>query len=121
MLHGRARHVLARRLSLRLGLVTRRRPLLCARLLLGLDPLLRVRRLGLLGLLALRALPPVVPAIGADHAIVMLGMLKEVLGADPVSGRERVLRQGLVFLDDLKGSSPDSSLGPLLSKVEPRP
>ena len=109
MLLGRIRCVIARR-RLRLGFVgARRRLVLSARLLLGLVPLLRMRRLGLL---AVRTLPPLiplfplipliprvpvplfprvpllplVPTIGGDHARIMLGMLEEVFGADPVSG-----------------------------------
>ena len=110
MLLGRIRCVIARR-RLRLGFVgARRRLVLSARLLLGLVPLLRTRRLGLL---AVRTLPPLiplipliplfpriplvplvprvpllplVPTIGGDHARIMLGMLEEVFGADPISG-----------------------------------
>ena len=110
-LFGRGRGVVACR-SLRPGPGVRRRLLLsAARPLRGLDPLLW---LGLLRLrLALRALllPLLVPAIGGDHAIVVLGVLEEIFGADPVSGRERVLRQGLILLDDLEGGSADLSLG----------
>ena len=113
MLLGRIRCVIARR-RLRLGFVgARRRLVLSARLLLGLVPLLRTRRLGLLAVGTLPPLIPLiplfpriplvplvplvplfprvpllplVPTIGGDHARIMLGMLEEVFGADPVSG-----------------------------------
>ena len=98
---------LGRGLHRRHGLSARPRPGL--RLLL----LLWVRRLGLLTLLALPPLVPLVPAIGSNHAIVMLGMLKVIFCADSISGRERVLRQGLVFLDYLEGGSANLSLGPV--------
>ena len=106
MLLGRILRIVARLYSLRLGLGGRCRFLLPARLLLVLDP-----RLLRLGLLTLRALPPLVPAVGGNHAVVMFGVLEEIFCADPVPRRERVLRQGLVFLDDLEGGSADPSFG----------
>ena len=108
MLLGRILRIVARLYSLRLGLGGRCRFLLPARLLLVLDPRLRLLRLGLL---TLRALPPLVPAVGGNHAVVMFGVLEEIFCADPVPRRERVLRQGLVFLDDLEGGSADPSFG----------
>ena len=111
MLLGRILRIVTRLYSLRLGLGGRCRFLLPARLLLGLDPRLRLLRLLRLGLLTLRALPPLVPAVGGNHAVVMFGVLEEIFCADPVPRRERVLRQGLVFLDDLEGGSADPSFG----------
>ena len=78
MLLGRILRIVARLYSLRLGLGGRCRFLLPARLLLVLDPRLRLLRLLRLGLLTLRALPPLVPAVGGNHAVVMFGVLEEI-------------------------------------------
>jgi hypothetical protein len=66
-----------------------------------------------LGLLILRALPPLVPTVCGNHAVIMFGVLEEVFGADTVSSRKRVLRQGLVFFDHLERGTADLSLGPI--------
>ena len=100
------RLVTSRSVCLRGGV--RRLVLFAARSLLGLDPLLG---LGLLRLLTVRTLPSLIPAIRCDNSVIVFGVLEEILGADPVSRRERVLRQGLVFLDDLERGSPDLSFG----------
>ena len=105
MLLRRLRRVVGRRYSLRLVLCGRRCFLLATRLLLGLNARLRLLRLMRMGLLSLRTLPALVPAVGCNHTVIMLGMLEEVFCSDPVPSRQRVLRQGLVFLDDLKGGS----------------
>ena len=96
------------RCGLRLGLGGRGRRLPLGLPFIRLDPRLRLLRLRLL---ILRSLPPLIPAIGGNHAIVMFGVLKKVFCADAIPRRERVLRQGLVFLDDLKGGSSDLSFG----------
>ena len=101
--------LVTRRYRLRLGLGRRRLLLLTARFLFGLDPRLRLLRLLRMGLLSLLALPPLVPAIGCNNAVIMFGVLEEVFCADSIPRRERVLRQGLVFLDDLEGGSADLS------------
>ena len=105
MLLCRIRRLVAR-YGLRLGLGCCGRRLFPTLLLPGLDPRLRLLRLGLL---ILWALPALVPTIGCNNTVIMLGVLEEIFGADAVSRRERVLRQGLVFLDDLKGGSADLS------------
>ena len=105
MLLCRIRRLVAR-YGLRLGLGGRGRRLFPALLLPGLDSRLRLLWLGLL---ILWALPALVPTIGCNNTVIMLGVLEEIFGADTVSCRERVLRQGLVFLDDLEGSSADLS------------
>ena len=110
MLLGRLRRLVTRRCRLRLGLGRRHRLLLTARLLFGLNPRLRLLRLLRMGLLSLRTLPPLVPAIGCNNAVIMFSVLEEVFCADSIARRERVLRQGLVFLDDLEGGSADLSL-----------
>ena len=107
MLLCRIRSLVAR-YGLRLGLGCCGRRLFPALLLPGLDPRLRLLRLGLL---ILWALPALVPTIGCNNTVIMLGVLEEVFGADSISRRERVLRQGLVFLDDLEGGSADLSFG----------
>jgi len=94
--------------SVRLRGGVRRLVLFAARSLLGLDPLLG---LGLLRLLTVRTLPSLIPAICCDNSVIVFGVLEEIFGADPVSRRERVLRQGLVFLDNLERGSPDLSFG----------
>ena len=109
MLLGRVRRLVVRS-SLRLGFGGRGRLLPLGRPFIGLDPRLRLLRLGLL---ILRSLPPLIPSIGGNHAVVMFGVLKKVFCADSVARRERVLRQGLVFLDDLEGGSADLSFRPI--------
>ena len=97
--------------SVRLRGGVRRLVLFAARSLLGLDPLLGLGLLRLLRLLTVRTLPSLIPAICCDNSVIVFGVLEEIFGADPVSRRERVLRQGLVFLDDLERGSPDLSFG----------
>ena len=109
MLLGRVRRLVVR-CGLTLGLGRRGRRLLLGRPLFGLDPRLRLLRLGLL---ILRSLPPLVPSVGGNHTVIMFGVLEEIFGADSVARRERVLRQGLVFLDDLEGGSADLSFRPI--------
>jgi len=111
VLLGRVCRRLVGRRHLGLGLGIGGRLLLPSGLLLGLDTLLWLGLLVLLVLLTLRALPPLVPAIGGNHAIVMFGVLEEIFCADSVPGRERVLRQGLVFLYDLERGSANLSFG----------
>ena len=105
--------IACRRLGLRLGacrLLSR-----SARILFLLDALLRLLRLlsllRLLRLLTVWALPPLIPAIGRNHTVIVLGVLEEIFCADSVPGRERVLRQGLVFLYDLERGSANLSFG----------
>ena len=117
MLLGLFRRFVGRyRTRLRRG--TCRRLLLSALRFLGFDPLLRVGRLRLL---TLRALPTLIPAIGCNNTVIMLGMLEEIFSADSVSGRQCVLRQGLIFLNDLERGSADLSFGSVALKSRAAP
>lgn len=51
--------------------------------------------------LALDVLMPVVLSVRADHAIVVLGMLIEILGSDPIARSRRIARHRQVFLEHL--------------------
>ena len=51
-------------------------------------------------------------AVRADHAIVVLGMLVEILGRDPVPCGARVARHRQIFLEDLIGVAADTDVGP---------
>ena len=121
MLLGRILRIVARLYSLRLGLGGRCRFLLPARLLLVLDPRLRLLRLLRLGLLTLRALPPLVPAVGGNHAVVMFGVLEEIFCADPVPAESASCAKAWYFSMTWKAVPRILPSGPLLSKVEPRP
>jgi len=44
---------------------------------------------------------------GVDDAIIMLGMLKEVLGRDPIAGCQGIARQRLIAFEDLRGAALD--------------
>ena len=48
----------------------------------------------------------------AQHAIIMVGMLQEVLGGDPVAGRSRIARELQIFFQDLVGIAADPQLLP---------
>jgi hypothetical protein len=48
----------------------------------------------------------------AQHAIVMVGMLQEVLGSDAVAGRARVARELKILFEDLVGIAADPQLLP---------
>ena len=106
MLRGRSGRVVARRRPL--GMCRRRLPLL--------DRLLFLAGLGA-ARLDRRAGRPLIPAIGGDHAMIVLGVLEEVLRADAVPGRERVPRQRLILLDDLERRPPDLPLGAVALEV----
>ena len=50
-------------------------------------------------------------AARADHAIVVLGVLIEILGGDPVARGTRVARQRQIFLEDLISVAADADIG----------
>lgn len=50
--------------------------------------------------------------VRADHAIVVLGMLVEILGCDPVPRGARVARHRQIFLEDLIGVAANTDIGP---------
>jgi len=49
---------------------------------------------------------------GAQHTIVMVGMLQEILGGDAVTGRARVARELKILFEDLVGIAADPQLLP---------
>ena len=51
-------------------------------------------------------------AVGADHAIIVLGMLIKILGGDPVAGSARIARHRQIFLQNLIGVAANSDIGP---------
>jgi hypothetical protein len=63
-----------------------------------------------------------------QNAVVVLGVLKIVLGHDPIAKRVGIPREGLVLLVDLAGVPPDldvgavavEALGPALRRTSPR-
>jgi hypothetical protein len=48
----------------------------------------------------------------AQHAIIMVGMLQEILSGDPVAGRSRIARELQIFLQDLVGIAANPQLLP---------
>ena len=48
----------------------------------------------------------------AQHAIIMVGMLQEILGGDPVAGRSRIARELQILFQDLVGIAADPQLLP---------
>ena len=48
----------------------------------------------------------------AQHAIVMVSMLQEILGGDPVASRSRVARELQILFQDLIGIAADPQLLP---------
>lgn len=51
-------------------------------------------------------------AVRADHAVIVLGVLIEILGGDPVARRARVARQRQILLEHLIGVAADTHIGP---------
>ena len=51
-------------------------------------------------------------AVRADHAIIMLGVLIEILGGDPVARRTRVARHCQILLEHLIGVAADTDIRP---------
>lgn len=51
-------------------------------------------------------------AIRADHAIVVLRVLIEILGGDPVARGTRVARHRQILLEDLISVAADTDIGP---------
>jgi hypothetical protein len=50
--------------------------------------------------------------VGADHAIIVLGVLIEILGGDPVAGSARIARHRQIFLEHLIRVAADADIGP---------
>jgi len=52
-------------------------------------------------------------AIGLHDPIVVLGMLVEILGGDPIAGRRSLTRERDIALENLIGVAPDFDAGPV--------
>ena len=65
----------------------------------------------LLLLLLLLLLLALMLAARADHAIVVLGMLIEILGGDPVACGARIAGKRQIFLENLIGVAADADIG----------
>jgi hypothetical protein len=64
------------------------------------------------GKLATAHARPLAVIHGAQHTIVMVGMLQEILGSDPVASRTRVARELKILFQDLVGIAADPQLLP---------
>ena len=60
---------------------------------------------------------PAIVAIGIQDAVVVLGVLIEVLRRDAIPGGLRITRQCLVLFEDLLGRAPDPAFRPVAVKV----
>lgn len=103
-------------LTAAIGLATARvLPMLALALRLTLSialrlPLLRMAMMHLLRVLLL-LLMPVVLTIGADDAIIVFGVLIEILGRDSVARCTRIARHRQIFLQNLVCIAADTDIG----------
>ena len=65
----------------------------------------------LLLMLIVLLLLAIVLAIGADHPVVVLSVLIEILGGDPVACGARIAGHRQIFLQDLIGVAADADIG----------